>query len=37
VFSELFYPFVNDHSRFMFFRRPDRDPVYAYDDARAAR
>jgi len=29
------YPFANDHSRVMYFRREDRDPAYAaYDDTR---
>ena len=29
------YPFASEHARFLYFRRPDRDPTYeAYDDTR---
>ena len=29
------YPFASDHSRFLYFRLPDRDPTYAaFDDTR---
>jgi predicted kinase len=34
--SQSTYPFASDHSRFLFFRRDDRDPAYAaYDDTRS--
>lgn len=30
------YPFASDHSRFLYFLKPERDPAYAaYDDTRA--